>query len=212
MATKMSTPANLIAQFNKPTPQAKIIETTTKFGAKGIRKQQGSTIVKYDILPLPEGLIQPTFSFFIDSNLRTFPFTNVKDGQLQVGEAMALERAYFFIVTQLVATGEFTDVETLDTFGIPGAGLANFDFVISNNRVVKPTPLTSAKPQFNRFAYFDDYNVYHFDTDIVIPTLIEFALNLKLPLITVPVSETLNYYIGCVIEGAGSILAPRSTF
>jgi len=199
--------------FRNPTAQAKIVDTTTKFGAPGIRKQQGSTIVKYDIIPLPEGL-QPvsTYTFFFDSQTRAFPFTNLTDGKLQVGEAMALERMYLFIVSQQVDTGQFNNVQSIDTAGIPGMSLSIFQFAIANSVVIKATPVTSIKPQFNRYAYFADYNVYHFDTDVVIPTLIEFTMTLKVPIVVNPTSVTLNYYIGCTIEGTGSILAPRSTF
>jgi hypothetical protein len=200
--------------YQKPTPQAKIIESTSKFGATGIKKQQGSTIVKYDILPFAEGVALPvtTFTFFQDAQTRQFPFTNLTDGKLQVGEAIALERMYIFIVTQLTATGEFTNVQSIGDFAIHGADLSVFNFMISNSQVIKPTPLLSATPAFNRYAFSTNYNVFHFETDIVIPPMIEFALNLKMPSITVPVSATNTYYIGCTIEGTGAILAPRATF
>lgn len=200
--------------FKNPTPQGKIISTMEKFGSPGVRKQQGSTIIKYDILPLAEGATDgETFTFFEEAQTRAFPFTNLTDGKLQVGESMTIQRMYFFIVSQTTAAPEdFTDVESIITFPLLGAQLSTFSIRISNNRVVKPTPLFSASPFFNRFAYWDDYNVFHFDTDIVIPTLLEFAVDLRVPAITVPTSATLTFYIGCAIEGLGSILAPRATF
>jgi len=199
--------------FKNPTPQGKLVSVMEKFGSPGFSKQQGSTLIKYDILPLTQGLTAgETFTFFEEAQTRKFPFTNLTDGKMQVGEAMTIQRIYFFIVSQVDATGDFTDVESFNTFTIDGANLSVFQIRIANNRVVKPTPVFSPQPEFNRFATFADYNVFHFDTDIVIPTLIEFAVDLKVPSITVPTSQTLVFYIGCAIEGLGGILAPRATF
>lgn len=210
-AIKMRRPAP--RTFGKqPTPQEKIINTMTKFGAPGIAKQQGSTIVKYDILPLLTGTASNTYTFFQDAQTRQFPFTNLTDGKLQVGEAIALERMYFFIMTKDKATGAITNVQTLEEFGILGSYGSVFNFMIANNQVVKPSPLFSFRSSFNKNATYEEYNVFHFDTLITIPELIEFAVNLKTPVITVAGSETLDFFIGCAIEGTGAILAPRSTF
>jgi len=201
------------SNFKNPTPQAKMIEINNKFGNNGIKRQQGSTFIRYDYLPLTEGLNPAdTFKFFINAATRQFPFTNLIKGQLMVGETLAVQRMYFVIMQILDATNEITDQTTLDTFGLPAAYNGEFLIQIENNVVVKPTPMTSLKAPFNRFAFFADYNVFHFDTDVIIPPLLSFEVDLRTPIMTVPTSETLSFYIGCVLEGAGSILAPRSTF
>ena len=198
--------------FMNPTPQGKIISVADSFGNRGIKKQQGSTVIRYDYLPLTEGLVpEQTFKFFLNAATRQFPFTNLIKGQLTVGEAMAIERMYFVIMQVLVATNEITDQTTLDTFGLPAAYNGEFLIQIENNVVVKPTPMTSLKAPFNRNAFFADYNVFHFDTNVVINPLLQFEVDLHTPIMTVPTSETLSFFIGCVLEGAGSILAPRKT-
>lgn len=199
--------------YQKPTVQAKMIDINNKFGNNGIKRQQGSTIIRYDYLPLAEGLNpEQTFKFFLNANTRQFPFTNLIKGQLTVGESLAIERMYFVIMQVLDATGEITDQTTLETFGLPAAYSGEFQAQIENNVVVKATPMTSIKAPFNRYAYFADYNVFHFDTDVIIPPLLQFEIDLRTPIMTVPTSATLSFFIGCVLEGAGSILAPRSTF
>lgn len=210
---KMRRSANSVNSYMKPTVQAKILETSRKFGNPGIKKQQGSTIIKYDYLPLTEGLnAEQTFKFFLNAQTRQFPFTNLIQGKLQVGETMAIERMYFIILQQLDATDEITDQTTLDTFGLPAVYSGEFQIQVENNIVVKPTPLASIKSPFNRYAYFADYNVFHFDTDIVLQPLLNFEVDVRTPIMTVPTSATLTFFIGCVLEGAGSILAPRATF
>ena len=105
-----------IAGFNpyqKPTPQGKLVATSDKFGNRGIKKMQGSSIVKYHFLPLPAGAIASgsSFRFFENAGATQFPFTNLMEGKLQVGEAMVLERMYFSVLTVLTATNEITNIQ-----------------------------------------------------------------------------------------------------
>ncbi len=214
------------------TAQQKIISVTDKFGAKGVKKNQGSTIIKYDHLPVDFGVLNPIqeFNFFIDAQTRKFPLTNLTDGKLGVGEAMAIQRLYFTLAllphaVDTPPTFEWGGSATFDeTFGADGSPFdgAVFAIMIANSQVVKPTPVLSARSPFNRMATFYEslatfsgYNVFHFETDVIIPTLLEFQVKFKTPIMDlsgITPAEGAQYFIGCYIEGTGAILAPRSTF
>lgn len=200
--------------YQNPTPQAKMLAVNKQFGVKGMKNQQGSTLIFNDTLLLTEGLNPEgtTLTFFLNAKIREFPFTNLLDGKLLVGESIALERAYFYVVTEVAATGEILAVQSPDAFAIDGFYFGTLNMLISNQQVIKPIPLLSVKSEFNRYASYADYQVLHFETDIIIPQLLEFQLNVKLPAITIPTSVANNYYLGCCIEGHASILASRSTY
>lgn len=201
-------------QFQNPTARAKIVEVNRQRGVRNIGKQQGSTFIINDTLPLAQGLLAEgtTFIFFLNAKLRQFPFTNLIDGKLLVGESLAIERMYYYIISEDAATGEIMQVDSIDTFGVPGIEFGQFSMMIANSQVVKPTPILSMKPEFNRFAQYVDYNVFHFENDIVIPQLIEFQQITKVPAVTIPTSTTLNFYLGCTIEGHGAILSTGDTY
>jgi hypothetical protein len=202
-----------LQNFLPPTAQAKLISVANAFGNTGIKKQQGSSLIVYDCLPLTEGLNQEqTLKFFKNVNTRQFPFTNISENKLQVGEAMVLERMYFAIISQLDATGEITNVQTFDAFATPAFYKSDFEIKQVNNTVVKPAPLTSMKPEFNREAKSTTYNVFHFDTDITLQPLLQFEVDLNVPEVTIPTSATLSFYMMCAIEGAGAIMNPKYNF
>ena len=202
--------------FRNPTPQGKLIQTANKFGNRGIARMQGSTIIKYDFLPLVEGLNQvKEYRFFENASTRQFPFTNLSEGKLQVGEAMSLERIYWVVMSVVSAglsAGEVVDVQTFDDFGVTGLYKGDFSFMNANNQVIKPAPLLSFKSNFNKHSNFLRNDILFMDTDLTLQPLIEFVSILKSPIVTIPASETLDFHIGCVIEGSGAILNPRANF
>ena len=196
-----------------PSAQQKLISVNDQLGMPGVATQQGSTIVKYDTLPLATGNIdRPPFMFFKNAKNRTLPFTNMEDNKLTVAESLVIERVYFFVITQETATGEFSNVQDLDAFGQPGSAISNLQIQIGNDIVMKQTPLLSFKPQFNKSAAFANYNVFHMQTLLTIPPGIEFNFALQLPKLNIPSSDTNTYYIGCSIEGPGSIFAPKINY
>lgn len=198
----------------KITPQQKLIATSKRFGNSGLEDNQGSTICAYDHLPLAEGTLQQgtEFRFFENASNRAFPLTNLMEGKLQVGEGLVLKRIWFTVLSVIAATGEVIDEQTFDAFGLPGLNKSDFEFFNDNNRVIKPMPLTRQRPEFNWKAWNADSNIIHLDTDITLQPLIPFVCALRTPLITVPASETNNYYMGCYIEGPGAILNPRTNY
>lgn len=189
------------------TPQDKIMAVSKKFGNSGLKNMQGSTVIKYDTLPL-DGRTE--YRFFENSTQRNFPFSNTgSDGnKLGVGNSMIVERAYLSIVTT-DETGAFTKIEPL-VVGTTNANilLSEFSFAIANSEVIKNVPVLSWLPQFNKVAENQLNTNFEFDTQVNIQPLLEYVANLRLP---VGVKD-LGVYLRLTIEGTGAIIAPRTTF
>ena len=94
---------------NRVTPQMKAVAVNDKFGNSGIKKQQGSTVIKYDTLPL-DGRTE--FRFFEESNQRNFPLSNTgADGnKLGVGNSMVIERVYLTVGTYNPTTNQWLKI------------------------------------------------------------------------------------------------------
>jgi len=189
------------------TPQRKIIGTNDKFGNTGIKNQQGSTVVLYDTLPL-DG--RNEFRFFEGSAQRNFPLSNTgsQGNQLGVGSSMTVERAYLSIVT-LDPDGVIISIAPLALIG-PQASLSGgeFGFSVANSDVIKKVPVLSWFPQFNKNAENQFNNSFDFDTQVVIPPLLEYVATFRAPVYAL----TANTYLRLTIEGAGAIISPRATF
>ena len=189
------------------TPQRKIIGTNDKFGNSGIKNQQGSTVVLYDTLPL-DGRTE--FRFFEGSGQRNFPFSNTgaQGNQLGVGNSMTVERAYLSLVTT-DPDGIITGIAILPLTG-PQAGITvgEFGFQVANSDVIKKVPVLSWFPQFNKNAENQLNNSFDFDTQVVIPPLLEYVATLRVAPYTLSATVSLRL----TIEGAGAIISPRNTF
>lgn len=188
------------------TPQAKNISVNDKFGNKGIKNQQGSTIIKYDTLPI-DG--RSEFRFFEGASARTFPETNctTEGNKLGVGNSMVVERVYLSILSKVA--GVYTTVEELSlTTTLPAILLSEFGFAIANSDVIKQLPVLSFLPQFNKNAENELSTSFDFDTQIVIPPLLEFVATLRLTRGT----TIADSFLRLTIEGSGAIIAPRTTF
>lgn len=193
--------------FGQVTPQRKAIGVNDKFGNTGIKKQQGSTVIKYDTLDYTG---QTELRFFEGSSQRNFPLSNTgSDGnKLGVGNSMVVERAYLTLITEdeeqnviyspIPLTGAFSYLS-----------LSEFGMSIANSEVIKNVPILSWAPEFNKNAENQLNNNYEFDTQIVIPPLLEYVCTLRIPAALVVPRGT---KIRLTIEGAGAIIAPRATF
>lgn len=194
------------------TPQRKTIGVNDKFGNRGIKKQQGSTVIKYDTLLL-DGTTN--LRFFDQSSQRNFPLSNTgTDGnKLGVGNSMVVERAYFTICERDTKSGALVKLAPLalgvDTF-VDSLLNGEFNFEIANATVIKQLPILSFIPEFNKVAENSLNTNYEFDTQIVIPPLLEYVATLRLPNYTPDVEKPL--YLRLTIEGAGAIIAPKATF
>lgn len=196
----------------KPTPQNKIVSVIDKLGIPGLKNQQGTTRTIYDMLPLVEGLVAETqYAFFKNVKQRSFPFTNISDNKLQAGEAIAVERIYFAIVTQTTATQEIVDIQTFDAATATPFYLSGWNLKIGSQDYTKDNTLMAFKPEFNKNAMHPDYTVYHPGVNTVIPPDIQFYLFVDAPAMTNPSSSTLSFYLACFLEGDGSILNMKNT-
>ena len=188
------------------TPQAKIINVNDKFGNKGIKKQQGTTRLIYDSLPI-DGSTE--FRFFDEVNSRTFPATNLgsSGNQLNVGEALVIERAYLTTVTLIPATGLHT-IAPMTIAAFPDIALGELIIDITTQKVMKPIPVLSFFPEFNKSAYHQNYTNFEFNTQLVIPPLLEFVSVLRVAIQPAIADTDLRFTMG----GVGAILAPKRTF
>lgn len=189
------------------TPQRKAIGVNDKFGNVGIKNQQGSTVIKYDSLPL-DGRTE--YRFFEGSSQRNFPLSNTgSDGnKLGVGNTLVVERAYLSIVI-FGEGGAITEIEVLNLATTNANILASeFSFSIANSEVIKQVPILSWLPQFNKVAENQVNTNFEFDTQVVVPPLLEFVATLRLPAGV----TSRDSFLRLTIEGTGAIIAPRTTF
>jgi hypothetical protein len=191
------------------TPQMKNIAVNDRFGNSGIKKQQGSTVIKYDTLPL-NGNTQ--LRFFEQSSQRNFPLSNTgTDGnKLGVGNSMVVERIYLSIVQYDAVNNDLNSIAPCDLTTTRGILINNgeFGFEIANSLVIKNVPVLSFTPDFNKNAENEKNNSFDFDTQIIIPPLLEFVATLRLPNYT----AFEGYFLRLTIEGSGAIIAPKTTF
>jgi len=192
-------------------PQRKLVGINDKFGNTGIKMQQGSTIIKYDTLPI-DGRTE--FRFFENSTQRNFPFSNTgSDGnKLGVGSTMVVERAYLTIVVMdAIDPKKVVSVAPVDLASNADVALGEFFLEIANSQVIKNVPVLSWLPEFNKNAENQLNTSFEFDTQVVIPPLLEYVATIRA---NAPASldpET-TVYLRLTIEGTGGIIAPRATF
>jgi hypothetical protein len=186
----------------------KIVGASNRFGNPGIKNQQLTTMEVFHYLPVASNV---TLDFFRNVNTAQFPFANIQENRLQVGETMVINRIYFDIIRVVDATGEVALVSTLET-SLPGAYLGQFSWLNDNNRVIKEIGLTNMKPAHNRKGWNTANDVFHLETDITVQPLIRFVCQVQLPVITLPVTAGSTYYIGCHAQGTGTLLAPKTTY
>lgn len=193
------------------TPQQKIVSVNQKLGNTGIKSQQGTSTIIYDTLPVTA--TTTSFRFFEDSSSRVFPFSNTgSDGnKLGVGDTMVLASIMFTIFDRNNTTGQWTLVDTLNQNNNLNY-LSFINFQIANNQVIKRLALSEQSPSFNKDVS-DQNNVLDLQTQIVIPPLLPYVLELQLPSAFIGVASAgSTRYLECQIIGVGGIIAPRTTF
>jgi hypothetical protein len=190
------------------TPQMKQVFVNNKFGNSGIKRQQGSTVIKYDTLPL-DGRTE--FRFFEGCQSRVFPFTNSNSegNKLGVGNSMTIERMYLSIVTtDALAPNLPTAIASFDLTTNIAVLTSEFSFLLANATVIKNVPILSFVPNFNKLAENNLNSSFEFDTQIVVPPLLDFIASLR----TQAYTAVENTSIRLTLEGAGAIIAPKTTF
>lgn len=211
----------------------KIVSVNRAMGAKNIGSQQGTTRIIYDALLLGNSTQKQTLRFFENVNTRQFPYTNLNENKLQIGESIALQRFSFQILTIKTSTGQVLNILPIDNIAAGTNPLyrSDMNIQIAQDTVVKKLPLHSMYAPFNKDAKFYGQilvnpgtpaleaniglpnDVFYFDNAIVIPPQIEFVCELQIPsYVSAPAQEDTLTYLMLTLEGLGSLYAPKSTY
>jgi hypothetical protein len=192
------------------TPQEKMVGVNNKFGNTGIKNQQGTSRLIYDTLPAGTNT---NFRFFEDSASRNFPFTNTgSDGnKLGVGDTMVIQSIQFSYFDILNATGLIIEQLPLVSTGSDKL-LSLFDFEIANNKVLKKLTLTEGNAAYNKSTSPITTGEIELETQIVLPPLLPYILNLQLPQAIAAPAAGRTRYVRATIIGTAGIIAPRTTF
>lgn len=190
------------------TPQQKLVAVNNKFGNSSVKNQQGTSRIIYDSLPTGTNT---TFRFFEDSASRNFPFTNTgSDGnKLGVGDTMVISSVIFTIFDVDNTTKQ---LELVTNLVDQSAYLISiFDFEIANNKVIKKLTVTEGNAAYNKQTSNRTTDI-ELETQIVIPPLLPYVLELRLPKAFTAAAAGKTRYIQAQIIGTGGIIAPRTTF
>lgn len=185
------------------TPMQKAVAVNTAMGNPGIANQQGTTRVMYDTLPLDGSL---EFRFFENVANRAFPFTNLNQNRLQVGETFALMRISFQVGT-VDEEGLWT-WENIST-ALPALGSAQFDVYFDTMQVVKPIPFTSILADWSHSSRHENNEWFQFDNLLALPTDVQFRCEVDAAAYG---GAQDNTYLRCTWEGFGTILSPKTQF
>ena len=191
-----------IAAFRNVTPGAKLAMVNNKLGNPGLKRNQGSSVEVFDytkVVPGTAGVIR----FFDAVNTKVFPFTNIQQNQLQVGEALAIE--YIAFTRIVVKAGKITNFDAL-TDAVNGLSLCQFSFLLDNSRTVKNNSLVRSFATLNTKGGTALNSLFYPDTDLTIPPQISFTAELNLPANTDTATEGEEVYYGIHLFGTGAIL------
>lgn len=190
--------------FNTVTPNAKLAMVGNRIGNPGLKNNQGSSVELYDYVePISIGG-RETIRFFESVNTKTFPFTNLQQNQLQVGEALSIQYIAFSRLVinannEVVSQTEFSNACT-------GLLLSQFSLLLDNSRILKINSLTRSNSVFNpKGSTFNNFLFYP-DTDLVIPPQISFTAELNIPANTDTAGQGTTVFYGCHLFGTGAIL------
>ena len=187
------------------TPQQKMIDINKRLGVKGIGKMQGTTRLIWDSLPVTG---ETTFRFFESSNTRGFPETNMEKGnKLEIGESLVINFMNFSLFTKNAESvyGGFSSI-TDGLADLTPFALGELQILIANQRVMKPIKLANFLPAFNKSSMNEFSENFYFDTQLIIPPLVEFEMIVRLP----ELIPNLDTYLSLTVEGLGAIINTRS--
>jgi len=165
-----------MARFQNVTAQSKIINVGNNLGLSGLKNQQGTTVIKYDTLPL-DGRTQ--YNFFQEANTRPFPFSNTgtDGGKLGVGESLTIQRLSFAIA-QEVGVNKALEFEPL-TKGDAGIIDGELTISVANSNICLRLPILQFLPEFNKDAENQINTSYELDTLLIIPPQLDYTFSLR---------------------------------
>ena len=191
-----------IAAFRNVTPGAKLAMVNNKLGNPGLKRNQGSSVEVFDytkVVPGTAGVVR----FFDAVNTKVFPFTNIQQNQLQVGEALAIEYIAF---TRIVVKGGVLQKFEALTDAVNQLSLAGFSFLLDNSRTVKNNSLVRSFQTLNTKGGTALISLFYPDTDLTIPPQISFTAELNVPANTDSAIDGEEVYYGIHLFGTGAIL------
>jgi len=212
------------------TANQKAITVTESMGIKGINGMQATTRAIYDSLKLATTSGISVLQFFENVNTRKFPFTNISENKLQVGEILAMQRFSFLILEIEASTQKVISINPLAAIGqFKVMYRSDMSISIAQDQVIKKLPLQGLYSAFNKDAKFNgsqtfgtnpgnttsfevSHDVFHFDNPIIIPPQIEFTMQLQIPAITLPAAPDRDWHIMVTLEGLGSLFAPKTNY
>ena len=193
-----------INAFNTVTPGAKLAMVNNKLGNPGLKKNQGSSSEIYDYVNVTATIGQTqVIRFFSSVNTKTFPLTNLTNGNLlQVGEALAVEFAMF--TRMEIKAGKVIGVTPL--LNITDFSVSQFSLLLDNSRIIKTNSLMRSLESFNTKGGTARNYTFYPDTDLTIPPQISFTAELQIPANTDTAPADTEVYYGCHLLGTGAIL------
>ena len=192
------------AAFKNVTPNAKLALVNSKLGNKALGRNQGSTVEIFDYINVTTNVGNAaTIRFFDGVNTRQFPFTNLQQNQLQVGEALAIQ---YIALTRITVNRSNKITSQSSILTAAGLALSQLNILLDNSRILKNNSLTRANSIFNTQGHTGTNNLFYPDTDLTIPPQISFTAELQTPANsdTAPADE--DVYYGCHLFGTGAIL------
>ena len=194
-----------INAFKEVTPSAKMALINNALGNPALKKNQGSTFEIYDYVEITTLGTTQTINFFGNVNTKTFPFTNIQQNQLGVGESLSTQYIAFTRIVVDDTTNAITKVGPLIA-GVVGISLGNFSLLLDNSRIIKNNSLVRSIDSFNPKGKTANNFLFYPDTDLTIPPQISFTLDLRIPANSDTATSGSKTYYGCHLFGTGSIL------
>jgi hypothetical protein len=193
-----------INAFNTVTPGAKLAMVNNKLGNPGLKKNQGSSSEIYDYVNVTATIGQTqVIRFFSSVNTKTFPLTNLTNGNLlQVGEALAVEFAMF--TRMEIKAGKVVSVAPL--LSLTEFSVSQFSLLLDNSRIIKTNSLMRSLESFNTKGGTARNYTFFPDTDLTIPPQISFTAELQIPANSDTAPADTEVYYGCHLLGTGAIL------
>jgi len=193
-----------INAFNTVTPGAKLAMVNNKLGNPGLKKNQGSSSEIYDYVKINTPGTSEVIRFFSSVNTKTFPLTNLTNGNLlQVGEALAVEYVIFTRM-EISRAGKVLGITPL--LNLSEFSLSQFSLLLDNSRIIKTNSLMRSFEAFNTKGGTAKNFTFYPDTDLTIPPQISFTAELQIPLNTDTAPDDTDVYYGCHLLGTGAIL------
>lgn len=219
--------------IRKLTANGKIPAVTNAMGVKGIEKMQGTTRIIYDSIKLANTTTNSTITFFENVNTRKFPFANIPENKLQVGETIAMQRFSLSIIEVDTTDPLNPKVKSQNPIAylleLQSLYRSDLSIAIAQDTVVKKLPIHTMYAPLNKDSKFigseifgnnpgitttfeKPQDVFHFDNPIVIPPQIEFTAQIQVCPITLPNVEKREWHLCLTLEGLGSLFAPKSNY